>query len=306
MAKQTRALVTGVRGFTGRYLAKELAEHGYEVFGLGQGDSDSANYFQVDLADTDAMRAIVTDLKPDRVFHLAALAFVGHGNADDFYRVNLVGTRHLLEAIHASGHVPANVLLASSANIYGNSQAATLSEDVTPAPANDYAVSKLAMEYMAKLWNDRLPITLVRPFNYTGAGQEENFLLPKIVAHFRARAEFIELGNIDVYRDFSDVRTFVNLYRRLAEKPEAIGGLFNFCSGRSHSLREVIGLCESITGHRLEIRVNPAFVRSNEVKQLRGDNTRLQTLLGNWHAIELRDTLAWMLGADAADLPALI
>lgn len=308
MTKPLRALVTGVRGFTGRYLARELTEHGYDVFGLGHGgdDLDSERYFKVDLGDGDGLRRIIAQVRPDRVFHLAALAFVGHGNPDDFYRVNLVGTRHLLEAIQASNHMPASVLLASSANVYGNAQAESLSEDMPPAPANDYAVSKLAMEYMARLWSDRLPITLVRPFNYTGAGQDENFLLPKIVAHFRGHSRHIELGNIDVYRDFSDVRTFVRLYRRLAEHAGAVGGLYNFSSGRSHSLGDVIAMCESLTGHKLEIQVNPAFVRSNEVKHLCGDNARLRRLLGDWQAIELRDTLDWMLHAEAADLPELI
>ncbi|GGD34209.1 GDP-mannose 4,6-dehydratase [Pseudoxanthomonas indica] len=297
MSRPQRALITGVRGFTGRYLSRELQEHGYDVFGLGNSGSDEAGYFRVDLDDPAALRAAIDQVRPDLVFHLAALAFVAHGNPDDFYQVNVVGTRHLLDAIHASAHRPVKVLVASSANIYGNSSASVLAEETPPAPSNDYAVSKLAMEYMAWLWSDRLPITVVRPFNYTGVGQDENFLLPKIVSHFRKRAAYIELGNIDVSRDFSDVRTFVQLYRRLAESSDAVGGTFNFSSGKSHSLQEVIAMCESLTGHSMEIRINPAFVRPNEVKTLRGDNSRLRSVLGTWNEIELRDTLAWMLDA---------
>lgn len=297
MSDRKRALVTGIHGFTGRYLAAELERNGYEVFGLGHGNAGGPGYFSVDLDDAAALGAVIRQVQPDVVAHLAALAFVGHGNVDDFYRVNLVGTRHLLEAIEGSGCEPSNILISSSANVYGNAPVSVLGEETPPAPANDYAVSKLAMEYMARLWSDRLPITMVRPFNYTGVGQERTFLLPKIVAHFRARADSIELGNIDISRDFSDVRTVVNLYRRLLETPCAVGQLYNVCSGRSYTLREVIGLCEELSGHHLEIQVNPALVRANEVKTLRGDDTRLRSVLGSWDAIGLRETLAWMIEA---------
>lgn len=297
MSERRRALVTGVQGFTGRYLAAELERNGYEVFGLGHRNADGPGYFRVDLNDAAALRSVIRQVRPDVVAHLAALAFVGYGNVDDFYRVNLVGTRHLLEAIQGSSCSPSSILISSSANVYGNTPVSVLSEDTPPAPANDYAVSKLAMEYMVRLWSDRLPITMVRPFNYTGVGQEKTFLLPKIVAHFRARADHIELGNIDISRDFSDVRTVVNLYRRLLETPQAVGQLYNVCSGRSYALREVINLCEELSGHHLDIQVNPAFVRANEVKTLRGDDARLRAALGSWDAIGLRETLAWMLEA---------
>ena len=169
-----------------------------------------------------------------------------------------------------------------------------LDEQTPPAPANDYAVSKLAMEYMARLWCDRLPIVIARPFNYTGVGQAENFLLPKIVSHFHRKADTIELGNLDVWRDFSDVRAVVQAYRGLIEA-RPLGQTVNVSSGHTHSLREVIAKCTAITGHSIEVQVNPAFVRANEVKTLCGDNARLRGLVPGWQTPSLDETLGWML-----------
>lgn len=291
-----RALITGIRGFTGRYMASELISHGYQVFGLGSQPSDEPDYHQVDLTDPVATRQAMTEIRPDVVLHLAALAFVGHGDTNGFYRVHLIGTRNMLEALAAAERKPECVLLASSANVYGNSTGGVLNEDTLPVPANDYAVSKLAMEYMASLWQERLPLVIARPFNYSGVGQAENFLLPKVVSHFRRRSTKIELGNLDVWRDFSDVRAVVQAYRRLIEvKP--LGQTVNVCSGQTHSLREIIEICEAVTGHSMDVTVNPAFVRANEVKTLCGDATRLRSLIGSWETPSLEDTLRWMLAA---------
>lgn len=289
-----RALITGIQGFTGRYMADELRASGYEVVGTGSQALDAPDYHQVDLTDGLGLRALLAEVQPDVIVHLAAIAFVGHGAAEAFYQVNLLGTRNLLEAIAACGKAPECVLLASSANVYGNVSEGMLDEQTPPAPANDYAVSKLAMEYMARLWCDRLPIVIARPFNYTGVGQAENFLLPKIVSHFHRKADTIELGNLDVWRDFSDVRAVVQAYRGLIEA-RPLGQTVNVSSGHTHSLREVIAKCTAITGHSIEVQVNPAFVRANEVKTLCGDNARLRGLVPGWQTPSLDETLGWML-----------
>lgn len=289
-----RALITGIHGFTGRYMAAELKAQGCEVIGIGRQPSEEAGYYQVDLADTTALQKLLAEIQPDIVVHLAAVAFVGHGVADAFYQVNLIGTRNLLEAIDACGKTPECVLIASSANVYGNAAEGLLDEATLPSPANDYAVSKLAMEHMANLWQTRLPLIIARPFNYTGVGQDENFLLPKIVAHFLRKADRIELGNLDVWRDFSDVRAVVSAYRGLLEA-QPVGQTINVSSGVTHSLREVIDMCSEITGHEIITEVNPAFVRENEVKTLCGDNSRLRGLVPEWQTPPLKETLRWML-----------
>ena len=299
-AATKRALITGAKGFTGRYLADELSAHGWEVWGLGaQPDASDPHYRCADLNDANKLADVLAEVQPDAVLHLAAVAFVGHGDTDDFYRVNLLGTRHLLASLTAlKDKAPSCVLLASSANVYGNAQGGVLTEATPPAPANDYAVSKLAMEHMARLFMDRLPITLVRPFNYTGVGQSTDFLLPKIVRHFQDKAQRIELGNLDVWRDFSDVRAVVQAYRRLLDA-RATGEVFNVCSGNTHSLREVLAIAVDLSGHPIEVVVNPAFVRANEVRSLSGSPERLVECIGPWSSPPLQNTLAWMLDAPA-------
>ncbi len=302
MNGQRRALITGVEGFTGRYLRREMASSGWDVFGIGtHAKDDDPTYRKVDLLDKAALSDWINVVAPDVVLHLAGIAFVGHGDSDAIYNINLMGSRNLLAALAASAKRPEAVLLASSSNVYGNAAGGVLDENSIPHPVNDYAVSKLAMEHMARLWLDRLPIIIARPFNYTGVGQSESFLLPKIVSHFRQRADMIELGNLDVCRDFSDVRSVVQAYRKLIEvKPT--GETVNICSGRTNSLRDVLRMVEALSGHKMAVRVNPNFVRSNEVRSLSGNPAKLHRLIGDWNTPPLEDTLRWMLG-DAAIAP---
>lgn len=289
-----RALITGLLGFTGHYVARELEEAGYEVHGLGSEKSTYPGFHRVDLLDRESLARVVGEIAPAAVVHLAGVAHVLHSNANTFYDVHVVGSRNLLEALAALPAPPHSILLASSANVYGNTAAGVLSETTPANPANDYAVSKLAMEYMARLWSDRLPIVVARPFNYTGVGQTEDFVVPKIVSHFRRRVPYIELGNLDVLREYNDVRTVAHAYRRLIDL-RARDQVINVCSGKNHALKEVVAILESLTGHRMEIRVNPALMRKNEVFSLCGDPARLQALIGAGRPHSLRDTLGWML-----------
>lgn len=295
-----RSLITGAAGFTGRYVAELLAERGHEVHAIVHHASDGPirgvdQVHEADLLDLDRLGAVVRDVRPDHVIHLAAIAFVAHGDIEQMYRTNVVGTRQLLEALTKADAAPKSVIVASSANTYGNAREGQLDESVPLAPANDYGVSKVATEYVAGLYADRLPIVITRPFNYTGRGQSESFLLPKIVAHVRDRAEIIELGNLDVARDFSDVRTVADAYVRLLSAPNAAGQVFNICSGKAVTLREVIALAAKVSGHELEVRVNPAFVRANEVRSLSGSAAELEAAIGPLNAIPLEDTLRWMI-----------
>lgn len=292
----TVALITGLRGFTGRYLAEALRARGVRTVGLVRVSPQGADEIVCDLTDVQSVRQAVAQLRPTHVAHLAALSFVGHSDARAFYDVNLFGTLNLLEALAALDAPPQRVLIASSANVYGTPDVEVIDETLCPAPVNHYACSKLAMEYMTRSFFGRLPIVITRPFNYTGVGQDEKFLIPKIVNHFKRRAPFIELGNLDVSRDFSDVRDVVAAYSALLlDAPDVEGQTFNVCSGRAYSLRDVLVMAEKLSGHDLEIRVNSAFVRSNEVPRLLGSNLKLRQITGWSPIISLEQTLQWML-----------
>jgi GDP-6-deoxy-D-talose 4-dehydrogenase len=286
-----RVLVTGLGGFTGSHLAKELQEAGYVVHGLVSPDSNE----HVNLLDESAVKAAVARIKPHAVIHLAAVAFAAHSDVDQVYRTNIVGSRHLLAALADLQEKPEAVLLASSAHVYGNSPAGELplDENSPLRPANDYAVSKLAMEYMARTWSSHLRLVFSRPFNYTGVGQDPRFLVPKIVSHFRRGERTIELGNLDVWREFIDVRAVAWAYRRLLET-DSHDDTFNICTGVPYSLREVLAAMADIAGYAIEVNVNPAFVRENEIRRLAGSPTRLQSRIGAMPHFNLSDTLRWM------------
>lgn len=292
-ATRGRVLLTGANGFTGVHLRAELEAAGYVVVGAVVGVPAGPHEVALDITSLDNCRSVMEAIRPDYLVHLAAISFVQHADAEAFYRVNVIGTLNLLQALVDAGVSPRRVLIASSANVYGNATAGIIAESQTPQPVNHYAASKLAMEHMARTWNDRLPIVMTRPFNYTGIGQERHFLVPKIVAHFVQRAPVIELGNLDVERDFSDVRTVARIYRGLLEC-DCAGQTVNVCSGRPYSLRGILAMMEEICGYQIDIQVNPAFVRQSEVKILIGSPERMRALLGEINVIPLEQTLRWM------------
>ncbi|EUC14736.1 NAD-dependent epimerase/dehydratase [Burkholderia sp. BT03] len=287
-----RVLVTGASGFTGNYVREELADVGYEVVGTRAGAAQPGEC-TLDITSLQDCRRVIGELRPTYIVHLAAISFVAHDDPLALYNVNVIGTTNLLQACIDVGHQPRKVLIASSANIYGNAEG-VVDENSAPAPVNHYAASKLAMEHLVRTWFDRLPIIVTRPFNYTGRGQSERFLVPKIVSHFVRRRPFIELGNLNVARDFSDVRMVSRAYRALLESRVA-GETLNVCSGSPRTLNEILDIARGTSGHDLEVRVNPAFVRQNEVKLLVGSSARLNRLVPEMPAIELEDTIGWML-----------
>jgi|UPI00048D166F nucleoside-diphosphate-sugar epimerase len=277
-----KILVTGSQGFTGRYVKDELIKNNHEVLDL-----------EANLLDKKVLDIEIQSKEIDAVMHLAGIAFVQHGNVNAIYENNIIGTRNLLDTLASYAPKVKHVLLASSANVYGNAKVEKITEDTPLDPANDYAISKVAMEYMAQLWMDRLPITITRPFNYTGVGQSEDFVIPKIVRHFKERKDFIELGNIDVWREFNDVRAIANIYQKLIEL-KAVFGAVNLCSGVTYSLKEIIEMFSLITNHKINIKVNKDLIRKNEVKKLAGDLDKLKSVIGDNKFFDIKETIHWM------------
>lgn len=278
-------LLTGAAGFTGLLFTQQAEAAGYTVWPLA-----------ADLTDQAAVAAEVAQAQPTAMVHLAAISFVGHADQAAFYSVNVFGTLNLLAALTALPVPPTRVLLASSANVYGNCDTSPITEAQAPAPANHYATSKLAMEHMALTYADRLPLVITRPFNYTGRGQAPQFLIPKLVSHFARRADRIELGNLYVEREFNDVRMVCAAYLGLLVNGEP-GQVYNVCSGVPYTLQQVLATLEVITGHTMAVDVNPAFVRASEVYRLCGSPDKLAACIGEAQNFSLAETLEWMLQA---------
>ncbi len=281
-----RILVTGADGFTGLHFVQQARAAGHDIVEL------TAN-----LTDRAAIKSQVELAAPQAVVHLAAISFVGHDKPSAFYDVNVIGTLNLLDALQDLAQPPSRILLASSANVYGNCDQSPIAETQTPAPVNHYAMSKLAMEYLAKTYADKLPLFFVRPFNYTGPGQAASFVIPKLVAHFQRRAATVELGNLHVEREYNDVRMVCEVYLKLLERAQR-GETYNICTGQTHTLGHVIDLLTELTGHHIEVLVDPSFVRANEIHRLCGSTDKLIQTLGALPSVALSDTLHWMLASE--------
>lgn len=294
---QKKVLITGAAGFTGRHFLKAASAMGYQCIAVSQSGiraiENAAAVIECDLLDFEKLNRVLSTVKPDYVVHLAAISFVGHGSAEDIYRTNIVGTTNLLDATIKQCPDIQNVLVASSGNVYGNAINLPITENAVFNPENDYAVSKCAMELAVNIRFSCLPIVITRPFNYTGVGQAEHFLVPKIVKAYKAGQTQIELGNLDVSRDFSDVRDLVGAYLALLDS-DCRSGVFNICSGASISLLSIIEKLNTLAGYNMEVKVNPEFVRTNEIKELYGSDDKLNKLIGEYRQYSFDDTLAWM------------
>ena len=291
----SKVLITAIDSFTGSHLSSYLQSSGYDVYGTSFLNS-SNNIYKCDITKKEDLLSVLKVVNPDFIIHLSGISFTAHGNMQDFYKVNTIGTINILDSLLELDMNPSKILLASSATVYGNQGVEVLDESLCPTPANHYGSSKYAMESMAKNYFDKLNIIITRPFNYTGINQEEHFLIPKIVKHFNESKKEIELGNLDVSREFNDISYVCEIYKNLLEV-DSKSEIVNICSNRGIKLLDVIDIMNSIAGYKIDIKINEAFVRKDEIKTLTGSPKKLFELIGNIKQKKFKDTLREMFEA---------
>lgn len=297
-----RALVTGASGFVGKYLVERLTAMQYEVCAAG-GPHDGGGYLPIDLRDRQSVDAAFDLARPDVVFHLAAQSFVPRAieDPDETYGVNVRGTLNVAHALRE--HVrrtgqKARLLFTSSAHVYGTQpqQALPLREATACSPGNPYAASKAAAEalLLGEARTFGLDVIVTRAFNHIGPGQDQRFAVPSFaaqLARIKAGASAqLQVGDLSTQRDFLDVRDVVAAYTALAERGRS-GEIYNVCSGVPVAMREVLGELIRIAHVAVEVREDPARLRSSDDAVLYGSNEKLAQETGWSPQIPLRRTL---------------
>lgn len=279
-----KVLVTGANGFTGRYIIEELRKRNYIPHIL---NANILHYHQL-IEELDKVR-------PNKIIHLAGVSFTQHEDLEKMYLSNLNGTINILEAVKNLKLKIESMLITSTGSAYKNNLNSKINENSLIKPTNHYAVSKLAMEFAANLYRKNIPLLILRPFNYTGVGQDPVNLVPKIVKAFKEKNKNISLGNIDIYREFNDVRSIAIFYVELIKKIKNYPTPINVCSGNAVSISNIIELCSKITGHDIYINKDERFIRENDPRKIVGDPKILKKLIPNVKFYKIEETLSWML-----------
>ena len=296
-----RILVTGAFGFVGRHLVPRLRAAFPEAALTLCGEEGVG----LDIADRAAVFDLVKAVRPEAVVHLAAISAIGEARRDPerAWRVNVLGTLALGEALREV--VPEGVMVfASSAEVYGATFKAgvALDEGAVLAPMNTYAATKAAADLaLGAMAGDGLRVVRVRPFNHTGAGQGEGFVVPAFAAQIAragVRGGRIAVGNLEAARDFLDVADVCAAYVACIERDGdwAPGAVFNLASGEARRIGDVLADLVRIAGVDVEVVSDPARMRASEIPVARGDAGRARAVLGwaprvTW-AVTLGDVLA--------------
>jgi len=307
-----RILVTGAHGFVGRWLARELTDHGHDVVQA----PPSAG---LEITDRDAVQRLVRDAAPDAIAHLAAVSFAGDARRDTerALRVNVGGTAAVLEAARASTKRPV-VLVTGSSEVYGHPRPEDLPlrETAPLGAAAPYGLSKLAQEGVAVDLATAygIPLIVTRAFNHIGPGQRPEFVVPALAGRIAdavaGQAGSIPIGNAEVKRDFLDVRDVVCAYRLLLESAErrpapGAPSVVNVASGASVSIRWIAETMKRAAGCSADLEVQPELVRPDDPPDIVGSADLLAALTG-WrpaHALDaaLEEILAEAMARRARD-----
>lgn len=277
-----RLLITGKSGFVGNTMVGMLADARDPGFAAIPEESP-------DLRDCSAWDAFIAAVKPDAVIHLAAQTFVPESFSAPrrTFEINFFGTLHLLEALQRQKFA-GRMLFVGTGDVYGTVAAERLpiTEETLPRPRNPYAVSKLAAESLCFQWSQTgdIDIVMARPFNHIGRGQNPNFVIPSMarqIAEIAAgkRPPVVDVGDIDVTRDFTDVQDVVRAYFTLIEAGRR-GEVYNVCSGRETTIRDALFTLGKTAQVEFEIRQDATKLRVAEQRRIVASNEKIMRATG--------------------------
>ncbi len=308
-----RTFITGVAGFAGSHLAELLLKEGEEVFGLvrdkkncenlrNQDDSifENLDLFEGNILDFDRLCNIISEVKPDEIYHLAAISNVPYSLAkpDLTFEVNFEGTRKLFDAVLKSGQTP-KILFVGSADAYGDisSDDLPIYEKCPFRPVSPYGLSKASADLLAFQYfkGHGLPILRARPFNHIGPRQNSGFVcsgFAKQVACIEVEKEnpVLFTGNLKAEKDFLNVRDVVRAYRLILRHGED-GEVFNICRGESYSIDFILNELIEMSGEDIEVRQDPKRFRQVEIPKIFGDCSTLKSRTGWQPSISLKESL---------------
>ncbi len=303
-----RVLVTGCWGFVGRVLIEMLQARGYEAWGTdlkgGVDEFPGKAYVPCDLQDERAVTHLLDEVHPGGVVHLAAQSSAGisFGEPLETIRNNVLPALHILEFLRIRSS-ETRLLVIGSAEEYGpvGAEDLPLAEDHPTCPVSPYALSKMIQGACSKSYASLygVDIILTRSFNHSGRGQSDTFVLGSFARQIAEiemglREPVIEVGNLDVQRDFMDVRDASAAYIALLEKGRS-GEVYNVCTGRAYRLRELLDTLCRIAGIDIEKRVARGRLRPLDTLELRGDPSKIEGETGWKAGIPIEETLGELL-----------
>lgn len=297
-----KVFITGVSGFVGSHLARRLQGDGTEVVGYDLAASDGPIRVETgDIRDGDRLLSLLRDVRPDVIFHLAAVASVREASRlpDEAFGINFEGTRQVLRAARECGADP-EVMVITSGEIYGNQEGSRKETDPL-LPRNAYSLSKAAADLLAlqQHFEHGIRAVRLRPFNHTGCGQALGFVSSDFARRI-ARAEAgigppsITVGNLDPVRDFLAVEDVVEAYRLAPGRLQA-GEAYNVASGRGRTIREILDILLGEASREISVEPDPRWQRPGDVPYLVGDASRFEAATGWNPAHSLEDALRGLL-----------
>ena len=291
-----KILVTGATGFVGRWLIRDLQAAGHEAIG-------TPGSAELDITDEAAVAAFAASIRPDTIAHLAGMSYGPDARRDPerAMAINEGGTRSVMLAAAGAagtGSAPVPVLIVSSSEVYGDPAPADLPlrESAPLATNQPYGLSKLAEERVAfeLAASERIPLVVARAFNHAGPGQREAFVIPALAARLVAAVESgnrtIKAGNVDVRRDFTDVRDVVRAYYLLLKEGKK-GQVYNVCSGIGLSIKDIIDIMAKQLNIEVDINIDNRLIRPADNKKIIGSNEKIKRELGWQNNIPLEQSL---------------